>query len=177
MDPKVISPKKIKFFEQRQSGMCGPAALRSLLYCHGVKKSEDELARLCHSSPKYGTTPEMMEAALAKLGFRTKTACWQSKEESWNALNHWINEMGLPVLVDWFSKVDGHYSVVWKLTQQHIWIADPEFHLKKDRARKMAWNDFFRAWFDFYGDYLTRKSDLFARWWLVAFRAPLSRMK
>lgn len=165
---------RVKIFEQKKSGMCGPAALRTLLSRFKHYHSEDYLARMCGSSKTYGTRPQKIVEGLKKLGFKTRFGNWGKRKECWKKLHYWVDIKKIPVLVNWFSGYDGHYSVVVKITKKSIWLADPEFHCSGDRRRKMRWNDFFRAWFDFYGDYLTKDAKLLVRWWAVGYLEPLS---
>lgn len=169
--------KKLRIVEQKRTGMCGPAALRILLSYFKIDKSEEYLARLCQSSQKRGTHPKKIATALKQLGFKTSSGTWGGKERCWKNLNYWVNKRNLPVLVDWFSKIVGHYSVVIGLDRKNIWLADPEFHEKQRRIRKFSWNDFFLWWFDFEGEYIKRLRDLEVRWWLVAYPAPLMKRK
>ncbi|MDP2696395.1 MAG: cysteine peptidase family C39 domain-containing protein [bacterium] len=174
---KATPPQMV---EQRQPGMCGPAALRTLLSFFGVRRSEKYLARLCKATIRRGTHPDNIIAALEKMGFVVKTGTWGSEEYCWKLLNHWINKKGLPVLVDWFTTAggdsedtgDGHYSVAYKLNRRYIWLADPQFHRRKDRMRKLLWKSFIRVWFDFETDYIQKRTDMNVRWWLVTYPKP-----
>jgi len=176
---KVIPPKKLKIVEQKQSSTCGPAALRILLSFFDIDKSETYLARLCRTTKRDGTHPWQLVTALKKIGFRTKSEKWGT----WEKLDYWINKRGLPVIVDWYSPADdlhdsdGHYSVAYRLSKTHIWLADPKEHLRKERRRKLSWDDFQRHWFDFEGNYIRRLKDMEVRWWLAAYPAPLSKIK
>ncbi|MDP3901933.1 MAG: cysteine peptidase family C39 domain-containing protein [bacterium] len=173
----TIPLRKLRAAQQKHASTCGPAALRTLLSSFGISKTERSLSRLCRTSARYGTNPNDIIAGLKKLGFVTKTGMWGGKEKCWRNINYWINKRGLPVLVDWFSGTDGHYSVAVRIDRRCIWIADPAIYRKKERIRKIDWNDFFRMWFDFEGDYLQRLKDLNPRWWLVAYPAPLLKNK
>lgn len=174
----MIPVKQLKIVLQKESGLCGPAALRILLSYFNIYKTERLLARLCKTTHRSGTSPQMIIVALKKLGFEVKTGTWGSKERCWRTLNYWINYKNLPVLVDWFSKDDGHYSVAFRLTKNHIWLADPEPRKKQERTPKIEWNVFMRLWHDFEGDYPRRLKDFDkTRWWAVAIPAPLSKIK
>ena len=178
MKKKVIPLKKIKIYEQERSSTCGPAALRTFLSYFKIFKTEKQLVRLCKTTKAEGTGPNKMIEALEQLSFKTHHGSWASGKKCWKILDHYINKMKLPVIVDWFSTFghgwDGHYSVVLKLTRDRITLADPEFHSKKERMHDISWRNFLTAWFDFNGDYVKR-SDLFARWWLTGYPAPLSK--
>lgn len=49
---------------QSTQASCGPAALRTALLCHGVARSEDELATLAGFKPADGTSPRGLLKAL-----------------------------------------------------------------------------------------------------------------
>jgi len=147
-----IKLKKVK----QSSGLCGPASLSSLLDFYGVKMSERELASLCGSSKAYGTEPEDMLRVLKNLGFKAKA----KPNGTWAELKKLVSE-GTPVLVNWWSDfsspADGHYSLVYNVTPETIYLMDPEIggyrHMGKER--------FMSQWYDYY---LTGKKN--TRWYM-----------
>ena len=68
-----------------------------------------------------------------------------------------------PVIIDWFNKDDGHYSVVVRLDKKHICLMDPELA----DIRKLDRATFKRIWFDFPGDFMKRKNDVIIRRMIV----------
>jgi ABC-type bacteriocin/lantibiotic exporter with double-glycine peptidase domain len=152
---KAISPIKLKPIRQ-SSGFCGPACLSSLLDFYGVKMSERQLGDLCRTTTHSGTEPEMLVHVLNDLGFKTI----DKQKGTWNDLKKLVTR-GTPVLVDWWSNfgepAEGHYSLVYKVTDTHISIMDPEI----GSYRRMGKERFMKQWYDFYLD--GRKND---RWYM-----------
>ncbi len=168
----MLDESKIKFLEQTAGlASCGPVSLQIVLAYFGIEKSEKELIELCGTTHEVGTDHVDLEKAVASLGLQFKKGSWQSAEESWAALNNWVNEKGVPVIVNWFSvfgeKYDGHYSVVYKITKEDVWLANPEFYTAEERNQKISWSNFLKIWFDFDGEYMAKPDDITARWWLV----------
>jgi len=68
-------------------------------------------------------------------------------------------ERKIPVIVDWFSVDEGHYSAVVGINNKNIYLQDPEL----GKVRKLKINDFKRIWFDFPGEFLRSKKDIIIR--------------
>jgi len=109
--------------------------------------SEKELGDLCGTTKENGTEPEALIKALRKLGFNTKG----QQHGTWADLKKLI-DADTPVLINWWSDygapADGHYSVVYKMTDKTISMMDPEL----GGFRKMTKAKFMRQWYDFYRD-------------------------
>lgn len=169
----MLDATRIKTYAQESSSTCGPAALRILLAYFGIEMGEKVLARLCKTTKK-GTKPEMLEYALQKLGFKTKSGNGGKAKDAWKILDYWVNKRNLPVLVDWFSPLgnawSGHYAVVVALTKDKIMLADPEFGEEKERIYEIAWPNFLIVWFDWKGDYVEDPKDIILRGWLVGWK-------
>lgn len=124
-------------------GFCGPSALRAVLAFFGVLKSEDELAALAGSDRDEGTPVEGMLAAARALGFDA----WAKDDASLDELQKLV-QSGVPVIVDWFSSTEGHYSPVIGIDDATVRLQDPEIA----QPREMPRHDFDNVWFDFEGD-------------------------
>ena len=152
----------LKPFRQSAS-FCGPASLVSLLGYYNIKMSEKELGELCGTSEKYGTEPEAVLNTLKKLGFNALA----KQFGTWDELKGLIDR-GTPVIIDWWSDygapADGHYSVVYKMTDKTISMMDPEI----GGFRKMTKAKFMRQWYDFYND-----GSKNTRWYLYIKKDPL----
>lgn len=120
--------------------MCGPASLKAVLAYYGVNKTEAELARLAGANPEDGTKPLGIARAARALGFQAEV----QDNISLGDVKKWLSE-GVPVIVDWWSTDEGHYSVVTAIRDGSVYMKDPE--LGTERAMPMA--DFERVWFDF----------------------------
>lgn len=121
-------------------GMCGPAALRAVAGFYGRDVSEAEIARLAGSTEKDGTKPEALIRAAKALGFQAALRDCASIQDIQSWLDH-----GIPVIVDWFSVDDGHYSVVKSIEDGMVYMMDPE----PGRETEMPADSFERTWFDF----------------------------
>lgn len=148
--------------------MCGPASLKIVAEYFGIKKSEHELALLCKTNTRIGTSGKNLVAAAKKLGFETKIF----DDSVFSMIEHWLRR-GTPVIVDWMSPgqsrpprvrmAGGHYSVVCGLTKAHIILEDPGLGSR----RKVSREDFMSVWFDFDDLHLKKKEDLILRRMIV----------
>ena len=120
----------------------------------GVKKSQKEWGKECGTTRKDGTSAKRMVAAAREAGFSAMV----KDNASFSDIQKWLRKK-IPVIVDWFSVDEGHYSVAVKLDRKYIWLADPE----TAKIRKMDRKIFFRVWFDFHGDALRTKDDVILR--------------
>ncbi len=145
---------KIKPVRQKP-GYCGPASLRMVLAYYGVRASEQELGRLAHTTARHGTTAERLVRVARELGFEA----YLKDRVSLAELRRLVVERKIPVIVNWFSEDDGHYSVVAHLDQHYIHLNDPELK----RVRKMDLRTFRRVWFTFNGDYIREPKDMILR--------------
>ncbi|MBU3934862.1 C39 family peptidase [Patescibacteria group bacterium] len=143
------------FQETLDADMCGPASLKIVLEYYGVNKSEEELAKLAGHRKGLGIDDKGIKIAAEKLGFKVKI----KSNSSFKDIERWLKK-DVPVIVDWFTRgrcdyddsevADGHYSVVFSLDDEHIYLQDPEI----GGERKIKREDFMRVWFDFEGKYL-----------------------
>lgn len=134
--------KPVKKIKQLNDYYCGPAALESFLDFFGVKKDQNELARLCETSPGEGTGNENLVSCLDSLGFNAQ----EHSPATWEGMKEYIERTDEPVIVGWYSDReepgDEHYSVAYQMTNEEITMMDPEFgdELKVPRAKFMeAW--------------------------------------
>jgi len=124
------------------TGMCGPASLRAVLLYFGVDKTEAEIAKLAGSNPDEGTPPEGLVRAAKALGFNAHTKSGATLDD----IREWLGK-GTPVIVDWFSVDEGHYSVVKSIEDNKVFLMDPEI----GSERSLDIDTFKRVWFDFMG--------------------------
>lgn len=143
---------------RQKPGFCGPASLKIILDYYGLEKTEEELVNLAGSTAAHGTSSEDLIRTAKKLGF----SAFQTDCATYTDMKQWLRQK-IPVIVDWFSQDDGHYSVVVGLDENNIYLQDPEL----GQMRAMKKNDFFRVWFDFPGDYLQSKEDVIIRRMIV----------
>lgn len=154
---------KLKPFRQTP-GFCGPASLKMVLNYYSISVSEAELAKLSGTTQKKGTSIEGLIKAAKHFGFQA----FLKTNSSLNDLRYFVKRE-IPVIVDWFSEDDGHYSVVVDIDKNNIVLMDPALRkiLIYIRRRKFSTEDFFRIWFDFPGDFIKDSKDLTLRLMLV----------
>lgn len=147
----------VKPFRQ-SSGHCGPACLKIVLEYYGMHKSEKELARLVGSTAAKGVSAEHMARAIKKLNMQAEIKDYSTLTQVASLLKR-----NIPIIVDWFSQTDGHYSVVVGLSRENIYIQDPELGYLRTMKRQA----FMTLWFDFDGKIITRKEDMIIRRMIV----------
>ncbi|MDP3974801.1 MAG: cysteine peptidase family C39 domain-containing protein [Candidatus Jorgensenbacteria bacterium] len=160
MKRKAIKLLNVKPF-QETPGFCGPASLKMVLAYYGLRKSERELVRLSGATRSQGVEAPGLAKVARRLGF---TARIKDRATLADIKKH-VGK-GIPVIVDWFSKDDGHYSVVVGITKSTIYLQDPEIR----RVRAMDVKTFKRVWFDFPGDILRSKNAVILQRILVIHR-------
>lgn len=129
----------VKPFRQTPS-FCGAASLHIVMDFYGKDIPEEKLAKLSKTTKKDGTeAPYLLEAA-KKFGF---TGFYLDDCEI-SDIKRWIDR-DFPVIVDWFSTDFGHFSVVYKIDKNNIYLQDPELGM----PRAIRLEDFSNIWFDF----------------------------
>lgn len=159
MKKKSVKLLSVKPF-QETAGWCGPASLKMVLAYYGVRKSERALARLSSATRSQGVEAPRLAKAARRLGFNALI----KDRATLSDIKKFINK-GIPVIVDWFSNDDGHYSVVVGVTPRTICLQDPEIR----GVRKMDIKTFKRVWFDFPGDMLRSKNAVILQRMLVIY--------
>jgi predicted double-glycine peptidase len=147
----------LKLIQFRQTpGFCGPASLKIVLDYFGIKKSEKELARLAGCTKEQGASSKGILKAAKALGFNG----FIKDFAGFSGIKKLVLEKKIPVIVNWFSIDEGHYSVVAGINAKKIFLQDPELgHL-----RPMKLESFKRTWFDFHGKFpKTKKSFVLRR--------------
>jgi len=145
---------RIKSFRQTK-GYCGPASLKMVLGYYGVNKSEAALAELSGATRSRGVDAKGLLRAAGKLGFRASVKDYANIGDIKRNI-----QRNIPVIVDWFSQDEGHYSVAVGLDKRYIYLQDPEI----GKIRKFSLEVFKRVWFDFPGRSLyPRKNPIIRR--------------
>ncbi len=135
-------------FRQTES-CCGPASLKIVLAYYGIKKSEKELVKLTGCTIAKGVEAGGLVKAAKKLRLK---AFYKDYCEIKTIKKYVINRK-IPVIVDWFSGDDGHYSVVVDINKKNIFLQDPEI----GGIKKLDLETFKRVWFDFPGNQISSK--------------------
>ena len=151
---------KIKPIKQSKPGFCGPASLKTVLDFYDLKYSESFLGKILKTTKEKGTDEKGFKNGLKKLRLKFLI----KSNSSLKILGNFL-EKKIPVIVDWFSEDDGHYSVVVGLNKNFIFLADPEI----GKIRKIDLKIFKRIWFDFPENKIKMPKDLILRWLLAVF--------
>jgi len=130
-----------------------------VLEYYGKKIDEKELAKLSGCKPSMGTTGEGLLKAVKKLGFRGFIKDFSEIKD----IKKYVLQKKIPVIVDWFSTDEGHYSSVVDINQENIYLQDSELR----GIRTMKIKTFRRVWFDFSGDVLHSKDEIIIRRMIV----------
>ncbi|QQS39391.1 C39 family peptidase [Candidatus Woesebacteria bacterium] len=152
---------KVKPFKQ-ETGYCGPASLKIVLDYYGIEVTEKELVDSTDCSVQMGVEAgRLLEAAL-EYGLEGYIKDFADLTD----IKNQVVDKLRPVIVDWFSEDDGHYSVVVDIDDENIYLLDPEM----GHVRAMRHTKFYRVWFDFPGDYIKAKDDLTIRRMIVVYK-------
>ena len=143
----------VKPFNQSPS-YCGPSSLKMVLEYYGIDKSEKELVRLTNCTKSLGTTAKNIVNSAKKLGMKASFKDYSTINDIEVKLKKRI-----PVIVDWFSHDEGHYSVIVGFDKENIYMQDPEL----GHIRMMKRKTFMTVWFDFDGEFLKSRKDLIIR--------------
>lgn len=150
----------VKPYRQKPE-LCGPASLKMVLDFFGIEKSENELAKMCGYKTSKGVALEGLLKATKGLGLKTFYKDFAKIKD----LKSYVIDRKIPVIVDWFSTDDGHYSVVVDIDDKNIYMQDPEL----GGLKIMDLETFKRVWFDFTGNFLKSKDQLIIRRLIVIF--------
>ncbi|MBU4501951.1 MAG: C39 family peptidase [Nanoarchaeota archaeon] len=151
----------IKPFKEKP-GYCGPASLKMIASYYGIKKSEEELAKLCKCTPEKGTSAKNLIKAAKKIGLEG----FIQNNSSISDIRKYVLKKKIPLIVDWFCEYDGHYTPVIDINAKNIYLADGCI----GSVRTMNLDKFKRVWFDFLGGYLKSKDDLILRRMIVLYK-------
>lgn len=110
--------KQFPFFKQLDSMDCGPACLRMVARFYGKNYSLSFLRDKCYIG-KVGVTLKGIIEGAESIGFRTLalrvTVTKRNETPS-------LSELPLPAIIHWNQN---HFVVVYKVSNNKIWIADP----------------------------------------------------
>ncbi len=144
---------KLKPFRQTP-GLCGPASLKMVFDYYGVSVPEKKIAQVAGVSGKKGISAAGLIKAAKYFNFKI----FKKEKASLNDIRRFLKE-GIPVIVDWFSEDEGHYSVAVGVDKENIVLMDPE----AGGIRKIPKEKFVRVWFDFPGEFIKEPKDLVLR--------------
>lgn len=127
--------------KKQLANQCGPYALETVARFWGKDFPIEELIRLTKCSDDGVFHYDLIEAA-TKIGFEPFTITGGNFE-----LLKWLVSEGIPVLVGWWAYDGDHFSVVIKITDKYIHLADSESHLVGGH-RELRVEQFKDLWWD-----------------------------
>lgn len=129
----------------------------------GVKKTEKELLEFSGCDLEHGSPAKALVSTAYRYGLEGRI----QDNFTLKDLDTEVNRELRPVIVNWFSEDDGHYSVVVGIDEENVYLADPDVGY----LRALRIDIFQRVWFDFQGDYIRTPEDLILRWMIVLYPA------
>lgn len=124
---------------------------------YGTNATEEEIGRRAKTTVSHGTSPDNLLRAARAYGFDGR---WKGNGTIAD-LRGWF-DAGVPVIVNWFSTNEGHYSVVVGVDDARVVLADPE----TGNRRSLDHETFMRVWFDFPFPWIEKPSQLRIRFFL-----------
>ena len=121
-------------------GYCGPSSLRAVLLYYGHDVSEKNLATMMGLDIN-GVTSEALVATAQKLRYEA----FLHNNATFEDVQKWLG-LQVPLIVDWFSEDDGHYSVLIGLDDHYVHLMDPQ---EDSQCIAMPREKFENLWFDF----------------------------
>jgi len=157
---------KVKSFKQ-PAELCGPTSLRMVLDYFGLKITETEVVKLAKYDKKKmnredNTGANRLANTAKSLGFKS----FVKDNSNLKDIRKYVVGKKVPVIVNWFSKIEGHYSVVVDINDKQITLMDPE----TGGLRKMPINLFEDIWFDFSPHYIRTPKSLVVKRMIVVER-------
>jgi ABC-type bacteriocin/lantibiotic exporter with double-glycine peptidase domain len=143
-------------FKQSPS-FCGPACLKMILHYYGTEASEEEIGALAKTTLEDGTTNENLLLTAQHYGL---DGAWK-REGSINDLRAYV-EKNTPVIVEWFSTNEVHFSIVVGADEDQIVLLDPE-HGERESFSHV---EFMSVWFSFSGPSIKTTDGVRLRWML-----------
>ncbi|MBN1585014.1 C39 family peptidase [Candidatus Uhrbacteria bacterium] len=151
---------KIKPIRQRDSSACGPTSIKMVANYFHVPISWDRIGKVSDYRRRDGLHNRDLVRTLEKLGFRVRS----SINTTWSRLKR-NNVTGKVIVVSWMLKgYIGHFSIVDRITDKAVYLADPESGkiIRIDRIIFMRlWLDYDPKW------YPVRNTDINLRWMAV----------
>src|SRR5581483_3650046 len=126
------------FYKQHDTCDCGPACLKMVIKYYGKNISLQTLRDLCHID-REGVSIKALENAAKKIGMESKAIKCASKHGVKSVEIPVLEELPLPLIAHWKNT---HFIVIYKISKNNIFIADPAIGRVKI-SHKTAANNLF----------------------------------
>lgn len=155
---------KIKSIKQRDASACGPTCIEMVLRYFKFPQTVSEIARVTNYKKEGGLYNVQLVEALKTFGLKTKVC----KNTTWEDLTKYNQEDTVIVLSWMLEGYIGHLSVLEKVDEKHIYLAEPTM----GKIMKMQKLKFLRLWLDYEAEgtakwYPEKTSDIQLRWMVI----------
>jgi predicted double-glycine peptidase len=140
--------KKIRDLRQSADGLCGPASLKIAFDYAGRSYEEHEIEKLCRKqsgrrtpTKNYGADHMELVGTAKELGAKVEAHADGTLSDIRRNLRK-----RKPVIVGWMTDDGDHFSVVYHLTADHVYMMDPD--AEDGGRRRMPLREFLRRWHD-----------------------------
>jgi len=148
---------EIRKYTQKTDYSCGPASLKIVCDFYGEDYKEADLRELAHTTKEWGTEHIGMVRAARALGYTVRIKSKTSIKE----LEHAVSK-GFPIIVDYENWGGGHYSVVTKIDERFVHMADPGNI--ENCFSKLKKKDFLYRWYYDRGCFYDHPHERAAKW-------------
>ncbi len=121
-------------------GLCGPACLKIILSHYKKDFSESEIAALCNATPEDHASHAAMVSAVKSVSGKATP----KEDASIDDVRNSVDE-NVPVIVGWQLDGKNHYTVVYDVGKNKIFMMDPS---TESGIRIMPIEEFENLWFD-----------------------------
>ncbi len=126
--------RSFPFYKQLDSMDCGPACLRMIAKAHGKSYTLPFLREKCYID-KAGVSLKGISEAAELIGLRSLAVRVPTRAKS---VEPSLSEAPLPCIAHWNQN---HFVVIYKISNSHIWVADPA-----DGKHKWSIEEFEKSW-------------------------------
>lgn len=155
---------KIKPIKQRDASACGPTCIDMVLRYFKIPHTVSEIARVTNYKKNGGLYNVQLVEVLKNFGLKTKVY----KNTPWKDLMK-QNQQNTVIVLSWMLEgYVGHFSVLEKVNDKHIYLAEPT----TGKILMMEKLKFLRLWLDYEAKgtdkwYPEKNSDIQLRWMVV----------
>jgi len=135
-------------------GFCGPACIKMILDFYGSDKTEEEIAEICGANRERGVSLDGIVKGCNYFGLQTKVI----DNAQFGNIREYVDK-SIPVMVQWWSTDEGHWSIVGGIDDKNVYVQDP--HYGTMRMFSQDW--FYGVWFDFHKGIMEKENLILRR--------------
>ncbi len=133
-----------------------------ILHYYGIDASEEDIGRVAKTTVEHGTTNDNLLIAARSYGL---DGVWHKEATLADLCTHVAQN--IPVIVEWFSTNQVHYSIVVGADEDQIVLLNPEH----GEQESFTHEEFMSVWFSFSGPFIKTQRDVQLRWMLPLTKA------